>query len=157
MMITSFLASDPATSWLIVGAGLIFLEILVAGVGLLFAGFAAILVGLLVNYSIISTDDFIMQLGAFFALTTFIAAILWKKLKSWRINPDNKDSFSNMVGNSAIVATDFNKGDIGKVKWSGTIMNAEIHKSSDKDSFSKNDVVEIKEVDGNTLFIIPRD
>lgn len=146
-----------AYGWLIAGAILLGLEAFgIPGVGFLFAGLAAILVGLAVHLNLIAADDWILQAGVFFGLTTLMAALLWKKIQQWRLNAPTGDQFSNIIGDYATVGKDgLKKGRAGQVSWSGTTMSAQIDPGCALESLEEGAVVIITAVKGNQLFVAP--
>ena len=114
---------SPSSIWLMVGALLIILElVLFPGIGLLFAGLGAISVGagLIAGW----IDGLSAQFILFFLATAVWTAILWKPLKKFI---EGKESgFDDMVGSTAIVfGQSIEKGKMGRVKWSGTIMKCQ--------------------------------
>lgn len=114
---------SPSSIWFIVGVLLIILEIvLFSGIGFLFAGLGAISVGagLIAGWVDSWSDQFII----FFLATGFWTVILWKPLKKFI---EKKESgFDDMVGSTAVVfGQSIEKGKMGKVKWSGTIMKCQ--------------------------------
>lgn len=119
----SLASLNPISIWLIVGALLIILElVLVPGVGFLFAGLGAISVG--AGLTVGWIDGLSAQFISFFISSAFWTAILWKPLKSFI---EGKGSgFDDMVGSAAVVfGQSIEKGKMGKVKWSGTIMKCQ--------------------------------
>ena len=123
MMDDLFSGINSGSIWLIVGAILIILEIvLFPGIGFLFAGLGAISVGagLITGW----IDSLPAQFILFFLSTAFWTAILWKPLKNFI---EGKESgFDDMVGSTAVVfGQSIEKGKMGEVKWSGTIMKCQ--------------------------------
>jgi len=115
---------NPSSVWLIAGAILIILEIvLFTGIGFLFAGLGAISVagGLIAGW----IDSLSAQFILFFLATGFWTAVLWKPLKKFI---EGKGSgFDDMVGSTAVVfGQSIEKGKMGEVKWSGTIMKCQL-------------------------------
>ena len=147
-----------AYGWLIAGAVLLGLEAFgIPGIGFLFAGLAAIAVGLLVHFDVVSATDWVLQAGVFFAITAALAALLWKKLKSWRTNPNATDQFNNIVGDIATIGKGgLKKGEIGQVGWSGTTMMAQIDPNAEIDELPEGMMVTITAVKGNHLFVAPQ-
>jgi membrane protein implicated in regulation of membrane protease activity len=145
---------EPAYWWLIAGAVFLAFEAFgIQGIGFLFAGLAAILVGLIVHYDLISHANLIAQFAAFFGITGLLAAVLWKKLKNWRSRSASGD-YRNIIGDMATVGKDgLSRGKIGQVSWSGTTMMAEL--SADYDHCDQGAMVEIVSVKGNKLIVKP--
>lgn len=127
------------------------------GIGFVFAGLAAVIVGTLMMLGIIGDEAYVFQLALWFIMTSVMAYILWKPMKRWRLNPDAKDRFSNMVGSTAIVfGGTLKKGMSGKAKWSGTTMTAELAADAGVSEIAEGNVAEIVEVRGNVLILKPR-
>lgn len=148
-----------AYGWLIAGAVLLALEAFgVPGIGFLFAGLAAILVGLLIHLDVIGADDLLLQGAAFFGFTTALAALLWRKLKAWRTNPNASDSFHNIVGDYATIGRGgLRKGETGQAAWSGTTMMARLDSAASCDELPEGATVTITAVKGNHLIVAPED
>lgn len=145
-------ALTPSVWWLLAGALLLALEAFgLPGIGLLFAGLAAILVGIAVEAGLIGVDAVIAQFAVFFIFTTVFAAILWKKLISWRLKP-NQAEYQNMIGDKAVIVhAGLQKGAMGEVRWSGTTMQAMLDVSEPAQALPENTLVEIVAIEGTVL------
>lgn len=150
-------ALDPTHLWLLVGAICLALEAFgIPGLGFLFAGLAGIVVAVLIHYQIIDEANYVAQLAAFFGLTGLLAAILWKKLKSWRMGSGKHSDYSNIIGDMATIGRDgLFKGRVGQVSWSGTSMMAELADDAPVDGCLEGDMVKIVDVKGNKLIVTP--
>ncbi|MAR57112.1 MAG: hypothetical protein CMM93_08020 [Rickettsiales bacterium] len=150
------LAIPAAYGWLIAAAVLLGLEAFGApGIGFLFAGLAAFVTGVLLWLNIIGPEDWFAQAGIFFFLTVGFAALLWRKLKQWRLNPENEE-YHNMVGDMATVSgSGLRKGAVGQVSWSGTSMHAMLAEDAAVEELMEGTVVTITAVKGNRLIVKP--
>lgn len=111
--------------WLIAGIVFLALEAFGAtGVGFFFAGLGALITGLLVEAGV-AADDSLLQFAIFFAFTTVSAVLLWKPIKRFRVG-SGKQEYSNIVGETAIVAEGGIGAQGGSAQWSGTLMKAEL-------------------------------
>ena len=145
---------SPSILWLIAGSVLIAFEVtLLPGAGLLFAGLSAICVGVaLITGWIESTT---VQFISFFLITGFWAVALWKPLKNFMKSPQS--GFDDMVGSIAVVCGDSIKsGQMGKVKWSGTIMKCKFALETEEEvDLAPGTEVTIVEVSNGILIIRP--
>ena len=145
---------SPSLVWLIIGIVAMLIEILaiIPGIGLLFIGLAALSVSILVATEIGSTVGLIDQCVWFFGLTVVYAVVLWKPLKRWRLSSAKSETYNNMVGDTAIVIeSSLQQGIMGKVRWSGTIMNAKLHENAATAALDT--TVKIIAVEGNILIV----
>ena len=154
----ALLTLEPTYLWLILAGLCIAIEAMgFSGVGFLFSGLAALITSLIIHLGIIDMENVLMQVAAFFALTTTFALLLWKPLKKWRTNQDSGQEFNNMIGDVAVITQEgLQRGKQGKVSWSGTTMYAEIAESCPTDRLEGGILVEITEVEGNTLIVKPK-
>ena len=144
----------PSIFWLLAGAIMLALEAFGApGIGLLFAGLAAIIVGVATHNGIVGETAYIAQGALFFTFTAIFAALLWKKLKAWRLNPSSNE-YQNMIGDSAVIAlSGLQKGAVGQVRWSGTLMSAELDATESAHGLAEGTRVVITAVRGNVLVV----
>ena len=141
--------------WLIGGAALLALEAFgIPGIGALFAGLAAIVTGLLIEFGALPADDLLAQGATFFLATVLFAALLWKKLKNWRLSPGGP-RYRNMVGDEAIVVDALSGDFTGNVRWSGTVMQARLQHGTVAELPIGARAV-ITAVDGNVLIVAPK-
>jgi membrane protein implicated in regulation of membrane protease activity len=141
--------------WLCVGAALLALEAFaVPGVGLLFAGLGAIITAVAVESAFISDLDHIMQGAVFLITTSIFSALLWKKLKAWRLNP-NAPQYSNIVGTEAAVVGTLRPGKKGEVKWSGAVMHARLAEGAVAE-LAEGAIVTVVAVEGNVLSVVSK-
>jgi len=119
--------------WSVLGIALMALEIFgLQGIGVLFTGFSAITVSFLI-YLYPSLDSNIsLQLIYFFIFTAVWAGILWIPLKNFFFYGQSGD-YSNIIGTYATTHRALKRGEVGKVRWSGTIVRAVIAESSPND------------------------
>jgi len=142
----------PSILWLIAGAVLLALEAFgLPGIGFMFAGLGAILTGVITELGGVAADDTVSQAAIFCASTILFALLLWKKIKAWRLNPKEKP-YNNIIGDKAIVAeAGLKKGSTGQVRWSGTLMQAEIDEKESITDIAAGTHVHISAVEGNVL------
>jgi membrane protein implicated in regulation of membrane protease activity len=120
--------------WAVIAIILVAIEVTTApGVGFLFGGLAAITIAILVKYSVLNEDAILVQSAVFFVFTAIWAALLWKPMnKMFKRNEKSPDPY---MGAEAVVnENDLKKGEIGEVRWSGTIMRAAIRAESGNDT-----------------------
>lgn len=143
---------SPATIWMLVGGILLVTEFIwIPGVGMIFIGLGAILVGVLLQYGIIVTP--IAQATSFFSISALCGAILWKPFKRMHSGPG--DGYADMVGSTAVVGADrLEKGKVGQVTWSGTVMQARIAKVCALESIESGSPVKIMKVESGVLEVI---
>jgi hypothetical protein len=138
------------TIWLIVGVAMIISEfLLVSGVGLLFAGIAGILVGAIMNFGGLNSE--MWQWVAFLGFTVISALLLWKPMKNLGIK-DKGTGFKDMVGHKVALITELAPGATGKVKWSGTVMNAKLENGVTA-NYDAGTELEIARIEGNVLIL----
>ncbi len=136
--------------WLAAGVTLIVLEFtLIPAVGFIFAGFAALIVGLLVGVGVL--DSVLYQWIAALSLTVILAVVLWNPFTNARKNK-HYGQYSDVIGQSATLTENLAPGQIGKAKWSGTTMKARLEDGA-VDVMPKDREVIITALDGNVLVV----
>lgn len=141
---------SPSTYWLIAGALLIGLEIMVLpGIGGLFSGLGALTVGGALLAGVIEST--VSQFTLFFLATGVWTILLWKPLKEFIKGKGT--GFDDMVGSTAVVfGSPLKNGKKGKVRWSGTIMNCQME-SRELDSIDVGSEVTISRVSQGVLIV----
>ena len=138
--------------WLtILGVTSIILEMgFISGIGFLFIGLGALSVAGLIEFNLIKEDNLLNILLALISLSSLYFLIFWKFFKNAQMQ--DRKNYGEIIGKEAIVIYSDIKGHtIGKVKWSGTIMNAQL---IDTNYYIKEgETVKIVKVKGNILFI----
>jgi membrane protein implicated in regulation of membrane protease activity len=144
---------SPLYIWLIAGVAFLIIEAIgINGFGMFFAGLGALFVGMVINFDLITEDNLLQQLVVFGLSTTIWAISLWKPIKKW--HNGKKSSYNNMIGETATVADGgIFKQNGGAVKWSGTIMKAQIADDDAAENIAEGEKVIIKEIAGNTLTV----
>lgn len=139
--------------WLIAGVSCLALEALgVNGIGFLFAGMGALTIGSIIT---VYPDLSPLQQGVIFlASTSLWAAFLWRPLQRFYGKSSN-DGYKNMIGDTVYVgAGGLEKGKVGEVTWSGTIMKAEL--APNVGALGAGAAAVIVSVAGNTLMVKPK-
>lgn len=148
-----FLLENAGGLWILAGALLVLAEAWFIGVGFLFAGFGALFTGMAIHFGVIAPDNVALQVAVFFLATGGFAALLWKKLKAFR---QGKSNYSNMVGDAAVVESAvLEKHATGKIKWSGTHLDARLSADAKVESVASGSEVIIHKIEGNTAYCKP--
>lgn len=139
---------EPKFIWMSLGIILIALEILgISGIGFLFAGLGAIITFMLINFNIV-TSNLISNIAIFLTSSAICTLLLWKTLKRSLSNP--KHNYQNIIGNTCqVIGNNLEKGKIGNVSWSGTVIKAKIDSNSKQEAIKTGSTVEIVSVEGN--------
>lgn len=135
--------------WLIVGIIFIIIEFVkLPNIGFLFLGLGALSNSILLNNY---PYFFKYQLISFGLTSIFWFAILWWPLKYYVYKKDTKTEYNDLVGKEVVVYDkELLPGKIGKVSWSGTIMNARLSNNDTKPA-TQGDSLRIVQVEGNVL------
>jgi len=139
----------PIELWLFVGVFCITIEFLhLPNIGFLFLGLGALSNGILINFF---NDLVFYQLIIFGLASLSWFLILWLPLKHYLYKKNKQSAYSDMIGNEVYVfSSPIIIGNIGQVRWSGTIMNAMLD-IDEKDKVEIGEKLYIKEIRGNTL------
>jgi membrane protein implicated in regulation of membrane protease activity len=135
--------------WLVLGAVCLIIELQVSGIGFLFLG-----LGSLSNAALIYTYPNLSQYQySFFGLLSFLwFIILWWPLRRYmQAKSKNTQHYMDMVGSEVeIYNSSLLPGDLGQVKWSGTVMNARLDEM-EQNSAAIGDKLFITAIHGNIL------
>jgi membrane protein implicated in regulation of membrane protease activity len=138
--------------WFIAAMILIGYE-LIAGFSLLFLfllGLAALCVGFATHLGYVDPDSFTSQLIIFLTLFVVFFVLFWKPIKRI-INQNANANYSNIVGQKAEVINGPITKKSGKVRWSGTEVNAILTKNDSLENLEAGETVEIIEIKDNTF------
>ncbi len=154
---TSSLLEHSEFIWLALGVVCVLLEAFsIPGIGFLFLGFASISVGGLILGNVIEATDLgqqILWLGIF---TVAWAALLWIPMKRFRMNKQ-AGSFNNIIGNTASVAqAPLVKGREGTIRWSGTIVKAQLAEDAAVDQLEVDASVVITDIQQSIFIVTPK-
>jgi membrane protein implicated in regulation of membrane protease activity len=137
--------------WLMLGGLLLILELfLINSIYLLFSVAGAFILSVLLQFNYIKNSDIFLQLFVFSVISAICSLVFYYNRKNIAAN---NVPFDNLIGNEVqVIADSFNDNIIGKVKWSGTIMNAKIANGSYLNSSNDAKYVIIN-IEGNILII----
>lgn len=156
MMNINFLLQYTIECWLCFGIILIILEIICGWptIALFFSGLACINVAMALIFNLVSKTNIIEQCIIFLGCTLVWLICFWRPAKKL-LQQNNKNTYHNIIGTTAIVhQVDLKKGEIGEIKWSGTICKAMIIENN-LDIIPANSLVTITETQGN-IFIVKK-
>ena len=135
--------------WLVLGTVFLIIELQVSGIGFLFLGLGSLSnAALIYIYPILSQYHY-----SSFGLLSFLwFIILWWPLKRYmQAKGKNTEHYMDMIGGEVEVCnSSLFPGDLGQVKWSGTLMNARLDKI-EQNSAAIGDKLFITAIHGNIL------
>lgn len=137
--------------WLLVGLLSLIVEFLqFPGIGFLFLGLGALSNAILIHiYPGFAKDQYTC-----FGLLSFAwFLLLWWPLKKYAGRSNKKQESFGILGAEVELVSDLLPGDMGQVKWSGTIMNARLDHSETKIA-EVGQRLYIKAVEGNVLILV---
>ena len=122
------------------------------GLGFLFFGMGAFTTAGILYY-FPSVTDYQYIVVAIVSCIWFI--LLWKPLKHYMHKRKGPEAVLDIIGSSVeIMGSDLAPGAIGKVKWSGTIMNAKLADNVDG-QVPVGSVLKVSRIEGNVLVLAP--
>lgn len=146
----------PSHLWLLTGVLLIVFEAFgLSGIGLSFAGLGALTAGGLIEAGAIAEGATVTQFAVCVISAAIWALLLWNALKKFK---KHGSRYSNIIGDTAYVGSSgLQKGIVGEVTWSGTIMRAELAKHSPVAVLEAGAQVTIVELIGAKLVVKPKE
>jgi membrane protein implicated in regulation of membrane protease activity len=140
--------------WVSVSVVLLALEALaVAGIGFLYAGLSALSVAFLIAFELIPGAGPMEQLAHFLILSGIWAGLLWVPMRRLLKKTYGAKGYNNMEGVAVVDGEDMCKGRPGKIRWSGTYMNAVIHPEERAERIAAGSSVRIVKTDGNVAYV----
>ena len=147
-----FLLKNSINFWVIVAVLFIALEIFLGWSVIFFfiIGSAAFFVGIFLFLNVVTSV--ISQLTVFFLFVLFCGGGYWLIFK--RLSNNKNGNYKNIGGQIAhVVHVPIVKGEIGQVKWSGTVCKAMLATNSEVESLEVGDKVVILDIKSNILIV----
>lgn len=141
---------NPEIIWLVIGVICLVIEFAgIPGIGFLFLGLGALTSAVLIYLY----PPFISNQYSYFGLLSFLwFVLLWWPLKKYASSNKGQPKFFDIVGSEVeLVGTKLLPGELGQVKWSGTIMNARLD-SGEREAHA-GERLYIKSVEGNVVIL----
>ncbi|MDJ1258023.1 MAG: hypothetical protein MRQ07_05170 [Candidatus Midichloria sp.] len=145
----NILMDNSINFWVVAAVFFIAIEIILGWSVIFFfvLGSASLIVSVLLSLNVIS--DIFGQMTTFFISALVCSGIYWFLFKHFK-----GDNYKNMAGQVAhVVSEKLVKGEIGSVKWSGTVCKAMLHSGSEEDLIEVGDKVVILDVKNNILLV----
>jgi len=137
--------------WVIAAIIFIILEIILSWSVIFFfiIGSASLIVGIFLSFNFFL--DIVDQMIIFFISFLACSVIYWLLFKFFR---GEREDYKNMVGQIAhVVSEDLIKGEVGQVKWSGTVCKAMLHNDSVDEIIKAGEKVVILDTKSNILIV----
>ena len=136
--------------WSIISLIFLIIELATCTFGFIFITLGSLIVSLLLGLGIITNNNILCQLiiMLFFVIISFY--IFYKTFKKSKII--NTNTFKENI-TAIVIEEDLVKGIEGKIKWSGTIINAIISQNCEVDKILINSIVVIENFRGNIAVV----
>ncbi|WHQ46498.1 MAG: hypothetical protein MTP17_03250 [Candidatus Midichloria sp.] len=147
----NILMDNPINFWVVAAISFIAIEIMLGWSVIFFfvLGSASLIVSIILSLNIIL--DIFSQMTTFFISTLIFSGAYWFLFKHFKKRGDN---YKNMAGQVAhVVSEKLVKGEVGLVKWSGTVCKAMLHSGSEEDSIEVGNKVVILDIRNNILLV----
>ncbi|MBN8828261.1 MAG: hypothetical protein J0H68_06095 [Sphingobacteriia bacterium] len=143
-----FLTDSIAHIWLIVSTLVLCVELIfIQSFFLIIVGIAGLITAAALYAGIISSP--LASVSIFGILSVILLISFWGKIQKLRDKTSKFNDIKNTFG--VVIEQPLIKGTLGKINWSGTIVNASLLNA---DVAELNETVKIVEVKGNTFFVI---
>ncbi len=143
---------DPSHFWFFIGLIILLVELITLSVILLFVALSCMTIGVVLFLNMVDPSDTLTQSIIFFG-----SIVLWylalfvpmKKIKMFKLKKGHK----NILDQRAEVLVEITRKKPGKVRWSGTKMNAVLSKNNLSSVIKKKAIVRIIAIDGDVLTV----
>ena len=149
-----YFLNNPAHLWYLIAGISFVIELSIMGLSgpLLFFAIASLITGILVSIGFV--DGWQSEILTVGLLTAFIAAILWKPLKSLQNSKGKTDNSSDMVG-LKVLASENITATTGSIRYSGINWQARLADDVSIESISAQSQCEIVAITGNIMLVKP--
>ena len=149
-----YFLNNPDHLWYLIAGISFVIELSIMGLSgpLLFFAIASLITGILVSIGFV--DGWQSEILTVGLLTAFIAAILWKPLKSLQNSKGKTDNSSDMVG-LKVLASENITATTGSIRYSGLNWQARLADDVSIESISAQSQCEIVAITGNIMLVKP--
>lgn len=149
-----YFLNNPDHLWYLIAGISFVIELSIMGLSgpLLFFAIASLITGILVSIGFV--DGWQSEILTVGLLTAFIAAILWKPLKSLQNSKGKTDNSSDMVG-LKVLASENITVTTGSIRYSGINWQARLADDVSIESISAQSQCEIVAITGNIMLVKP--
>lgn len=149
-----YFLNNPDHLWYLIAGISFVIELSIMGLSgpLLFFAIASLITGILVSIGFV--DGWQSEILTVGLLTAFIAAILWKPLKSLQNSKGKTDNSSDMVG-LKVLASENITATTGSIRYSGINWQARLADDVSIESISAQSQCEIVAITGNIMLVKP--
>lgn len=149
-----YFLENPDHLWYLIAGISFVIELSIMGLSgpLLFFAIASLTTGILVSMGIV--EGWQGEILAVGVLTAFVAAVLWKPLKSLQNSKGKTDNSSDMVGLQVLVSTEVTTT-AGSIRYSGINWQARLADEITETSISEHSLCEIVAITGNIMLVKP--
>lgn len=149
-----YFLENPDHLWYLIAGVSFVMELSIMGLSgpLLFFAIASLITGILVSFDMINGwQSEVLTVGL---LTAFVAAILWKPLKSLQNSKGKTDNSSDMVGLKVLASSNITDT-TGSIRYSGINWQARLADDIGIESISAESQCEIVAITGNIMLVKP--